>query len=325
MTATPWASRALDWIGQGHAAKAAEHAVKEAAKLGHFRGGSAGLLTEDGTLYGKCPRVAYLRSQGLEEPVDDNTREVFEAGYANEVIVLDLLRRGAAAHDPDLEVADGDGIALTYQLPDGTPVSCRPDALVRVRETGQPVAGFEFKMAASLWSWTAVHYDRRPRSDHLIQAGHYSLRAGGAPFVLLYSCRAEFHLSTAPKWLQSKFPPGVYDVEYKDDGATPLKLRPANRAYELTWRADGRLQYWTDGLDAPVPTEVTADAIERYYLRVAEIRDTLQLGPRPSGMAVDGSKSFMPCDYCDLKPVCDAHEATGATWLDHARLKLAKE
>lgn len=322
---SPFSRMTLDAVKAGHAAKAEEHALAEVAKRGSFRGGSVGLLTEDGDLYGKCPRVAYLRSIGLEEPVDDNTREAFEAGYANETICLDLLGRGLARQHPDLEVVTGETIATSYKLPDGTTVSCRPDAMVRVRETGAPVAGYEFKLAVSMWTAVAVHFDRRPRSDHLTQAAHYSLQHGNVPFVLWYSCRSEFHLSTAPKWLTSKFPPGVYDVEYKDDGVTPLKIRPFNRMYDLTWTPDGRLQYWTDGLDTPVPTEITADSIERYYQRVAEIRDTLQLGPRPGDRAVDGSKSYLPCTYCDLKPTCDAHEKNGAVWLDHARLALATE
>lgn len=315
---------ALDWVAAGHAAKAREHAEGEATKRGHFRAGTAGLLTEDGQLYGKCPRVALLRSEGLEEPIDANTREMFEAGFANEDICMDLLGRGLAEHAPDLEILTGDGIRGSYSMPDGTQVTMSPDALVRVAETGQPVLGFEFKLTASMWSAIGVHYDLRAKSDHLIQAGLYSLKHGKIPFVLYYANRSEFHLSTAPKWLQSKFGPGTYDVQFKDDDPTkPLKILPFNRTYLLTWDGD-HLQYTTDGIDGWVKTQVTEASIDRFYAHVASIRDGGPLGPRPGAVAVDGSDSFLPCKYCDLKDICDSHEANRDIWMDQVRVKLGK-
>lgn len=318
---TDFHKQAAAWVALGHAAKATEHAAREATKLGHFRAGTAGLQVGD-VSYGKCPRVALLRSMGLEDSVDANTREMFEAGFANEDVCMDLLGRGLAKDAPDLEIVTGDGIRGEFRLKDGTPVTMSPDALVRVAETGTPVLGFEFKLTASMWSAIGVHYDLRPKSDHLIQAGLYSIRHGKIPFVLYYANRSEYHLSTAPKWLKSKFGPGTYDVEFKREDATePLKIRPFNRFYLLTWDGDN-LQYTTDGLDTQVRTVVTGAGIEAFYDRVAKIRDGGDLGPRPSDQAVDGSKSYLPCTYCDLKDVCDAHESNRDVWLDQARLQL---
>jgi hypothetical protein len=191
---------------------------------------------------------------------------------------------------------------------------------------GKPLHGLELKLVSSFWTARGVHYDLQPKSDHLIQSALYSwlLRQGDTPlpYTLLYSSRVQWHLSTAPKWLQQKFKPGCYDVEFKEDGS-PFKVLPFNRAYTLTWVKD-RLHYHTDGLKAPVATAIDMPSIWRYYHAVSQLGPGKALPPRPTPLGVDGSKSYNPCDYCPLAPVCDQH-TDYQTWHDHATLTLKSD
>jgi hypothetical protein len=301
----------LELLAKGHTAQRAEHDAGDAKKLGHFRGGSVGVVDTDGKVYGKCPRLSYLRSIGYQPPITPESKyDMFSAGISNEDIVVKLLRDSGTP----LTVRHGDtGLELEYKLADGTLVSSRPDLVLTSGD--KTVAGIETKLVCSIWTALGVHYDLKPKSDHLIQAAHYSMQLGKPTFWLLYSNRCDWHLSTAPKFLTDKFGAGVYDVEYRADGK-PLKIGPFNRVYDLTWDSKGFLCYQTDGLDEPVKTKIDTAAVQRYYESVAAIRDTGVLGPRPHNKSVDGSKGYSACDYCDLKPLCDNHETNFPVWKD---------
>ncbi len=189
---------------------------------------------------------------------------------------------------------------------------------------GTPDVGVELKGIFSMWSAIGVHFDLKPKSDNLIQAAHYSWALGKLPWWLIYSSRGEFHVSTAPRWLQDKFKPGpVYDVEYRDDGA-PLKITPFNRVYDLTWNKDGHLYYQTDGLDTPVKTAITGEGIKAFYESLTEQRRDGTLGPRPTAKAVDGTKSYLACDYCLLKDTCDTYEKAPDEWRDRVQERVAE-
>lgn len=297
----------------GAAAVDATHAEAESAKLGTLRGGSAGIVLDDGTQLGKCARLAALRSKGHQPPIPTDRRSMFAAGFKSEEIVLDWLAAGLPTGHT---VRHGDAVAFTVTRPDGVVLSCRPDGVVYQGDT--PELGLEFKMVSSLWTMIGTCYDLRPKSDHLIQAALYSYHLGKLPWALVYSQRVEFHISTAPKFIQEKFAPGLPTVEYKS--GKPFKCLPQDRVYYLDWGPDGdTFGYWTEGMDAPCPTAITGAALDRYGdLVVAALQNPLLLPSRPGEGSVDGSKSFNPCDYCDLAEVCTKYESQPKAWWDHA-------
>jgi hypothetical protein len=303
------AAQILEALSAGHAAKQREHADKEQARLGTLSGGgSAGAVLTDGTFVGKCPRLAMLRAEGVSETHGEDSLSMFEGGAANEVIIADLLERGGLSLKRDVE--------LEYALPDGRKVSSHLDFVVYDAD-GLPSYVIETKSVCSFWTARGVHYELSPKSDHLIQLGHYISQLG-TPGVLLYSSRVDWHLSTAPRWLTSKFEPGAYDVEFKEDG-TPLKVRPFDRSYDVWFDATGTLHYMTSGLAKPVKTKLTKASITTYYAAVSRALRDRTLPPRPTDKHVDGSKSYLPCSYCPLAATCAAHEDKDyATWKDYA-------
>lgn len=294
----------------------AEGDTKELAKLGQLRAGSAGVELASGDLIGKCPRVALLRKLGVSEEIDTSSLTMFSGGYANEAEVERLLRTTLA---PGEELTAGED--TSFSLPSGLKILGRPDLLIK--EGGRPVEGVELKNVSSLWTARDVNYDLRPKSDHLIQAGLYSLMLaeGGVPlpYTLLYSSFAQFHLSTAPGWLKGKFKPGAPDVEFKLDKRSgreePFKILSFFRAYDLTWE-EGHLCYQTKGLDRPVRTEVSLESLDRWYQTVVKQEQLKQLAARPAAKSVDGTSSYKACDYCSFADVCDKSENNYELWLD---------
>jgi hypothetical protein len=304
-------------MSAGHAAKRREHAAKESQRLGTLSGGgSAGAVLADGTFVGKCARLAMLRAEGVSEEHGEDSLSMFEGGAANEVIVADLLERGGLSLKRDVE--------LEYCLPDGRRVSSHLDFVV-YNADGTPSYVIETKSVCSFWTAKGVHYELSPKSDHLIQLGHYISQLG-TPGVLLYSSRVDWHLSTAPRWLTSKFEPGAYDVEFKADG-TPLKVRPFDRSFDVWFDDSGFLFYMTAGLAKPARTRLTKATIVSYYETVSRSLVDRSLPPRPTDKHVDGSKSYLPCAYCPLADTCTAHEAAGKfdAWKDYAVAALKTE
>jgi hypothetical protein len=309
------AAEILKALTAGHAAKQREHAVKEQLRLGTLSGGgSAGAVLADGTFVGKCARLAMLRAEGVSAEHGEDSLSMFEGGAANEVIVADLLTRGGLSLKRDVE--------LEYSLSDGRKVSSHLDFVV-YNADGTPSYVIETKSVCSIWTAKGTHYELSPKSDHLIQLGHYISQLG-TPGVLLYSSRVDWHLSTAPRWLQSKFEVGAYDVEFKDDG-TPLKIRPFERSYDVWFDDSGFLFYMTAGLDKPVRTKLTKAAITKYYATVSAALKARTLPSRPTDKHVDGSKAYLPCTYCPLAATCDSQEAAGKfdVWKDYATAALS--
>lgn len=298
---THWLDELLD---AGRAAERAERQGGEAQKLGTMRGGNTGALV-NGKYYGKCARLSWLRSVGLELPIEPNTYEMFDAGYANEDIVARLLTASGTAFQQEEECP------IEWVLPNGTKVQGRPDVLVH--QDGKST-GIELKLVSSIWTAKGVHYDLRPKSDHLLQAAHYAYQLG-VPYTLTYISRCYWHLSTAPSWLRDKFRGDVYDVDYREDGE-PLRIRPFRRHYDLEWR-DDVLWYQTEGTEWR-KTRLTWQAVVDYYTIASQLGEATELPAPPCGVSIDGSKSYKACDYCDLADVCKEHK-DAAAWRDHAK------
>lgn len=298
-----------------------EHAAEELPKLGTLRGGSSGAVI-GGQWFGKCGRLAHLRQVGLQVPAERSSLQMFEGGYASEVAVDKVLAAWLRTR-PLGSVWLDRAAQLSYTLADGTSVTSRPDVVVRRTSDNAPVLVLELKMVASMWTALGVHYDLKPKSDHLIQLGHYCDQLK-VPGVLMYTSWSDFHISTAPPFITSKFGPNVYDIEYRDDGK-PLKIRPFVRAYDVAWGPSGKLEYGTDGFSAEEPMReslLTAAAILEYYTRVADVQRTKQLPPRPTAKGVDGFKSYKACDYCPLAAVCDSSETNYSEWRDRVEVGI---
>jgi hypothetical protein len=269
---------------EGRRKLAAERAEQEKEKVGTLRGGSAGALVGEHVL-GICHRIALARFKGLQSPIEDSTRSVFEAGETNEVNWTEKLTaawKGKVTGDKDYP--------LRYEVR-GVPVTGRPDVML-LDVDGQPVLGMELKNVESYKSAASLLYEDKPKTDNLIQAAHYSLKFG-VPWVLVYTYNG---ISQPPYWAvkQYQLPKGA-------------EVKPFKKEFRLFWR-DGQLGYVKESGEE-VLTIVTAQSIDDFYELVLDVDKHKDLYLRHSSRTLTGEiQPFDQCNYCPAKAACDSYD-----------------
>lgn len=336
-------------LEEGIAKQAAEKREHERTKVGTLRAGNSGALALGGKVVGKCARLTYLRFKGIdvaEDVAEGGKNFMFEAGIGNEDIWYQALK--AAWDGPILREEE---VPIRWQTSTGVSVTGRPD-LVLCDDDKRPVRGLELKLVSSLWTALSVGFKLEPKTDHLLQAGHYAWQLG-VPFEIWYTNRTNFAINAdLPRkgkgagWLAAKFPqPGqlnsdrlkyVYYVEDADaaggyrkvDEAAALKVAAAKRravpkdvlpfaqGYEVSWNAKGQLMWRAVGTEEWAYTLITQDGIRSYYESVARAEETDELLPKPGNLLADGEKqTFNNCDYCPLKDLCKQKHESLSAWV----------
>lgn len=178
-------------------AKALEHKNKsyyeaEKAKEGKLRFGNSGIWFR-GQPVGSCARKTVLRFFGIQEITPPEKELMFEAGRRNEDTWSTLLNAIEVAHLQEEECP-------AHRVVDGIELSGRPD-IVLVGHDGHIARGLELKNVSSLWTAKDVVFESKPKTAHLIQAGHYGW-ALDIPFELWYTSAMNWHL---PDWVSSKY------------------------------------------------------------------------------------------------------------------------
>lgn len=308
-----------DYLRKGRDIKTAARKEEGKAKLGKLRGGSVGAII-DGDVYGTCHRIAHLRSIGLEEPVEDNTKLMFAYGFANEVIVEEELKASLpAGHRVEVDV--------DVTLPVGdTEIQGHLD-LVLYGEDDKPYHFIELKSINSIYTAKSVHYELKPKTTNLLQAAFYKLALekkyglaeGAIGCSLLYVSRGYYHTSMLSKTFKTLLMNKPWDVDFKEDN--PFRMLPFEREYTLKF-VDGYLTYDTEGLRAAKITNARAEDILNYYQAVYDMKEHKDLGPRPVDKDLLGRRSYSPCSYCVFSDTCDKSEDNYDEWLDNIKMDI---
>jgi hypothetical protein len=180
----------LSLYKQGQEKISEERAAEEEGKLGTLRGGGTGCITDAGEVVAKCHRLSHLRSLGIQESKGHNDKLMFEAGFANEDIWVDVLSaswKGSIICEED--------IPTRWLTSNGTPVTGRPDLVLCEQEGDdyKPVLGLELKLVSSPWSAYNKAAKQIPDIEHICQAAHYMWQLD-IPFKLCYTSRANYSL-----------------------------------------------------------------------------------------------------------------------------------
>lgn len=309
-----------DW--RDHMERAYSEAEK--SKLGTLRVGSGGALYQDGRgnerVVGKCPRLAHLRSLGIQPENSVSSEFMFDGGYANEHRWAEKMN----AVWPG-KVKMEEEVATTWYTSNGTKVQGRPDIVLCATYTSTmndittahttPVHGQEHKNVSSLWTARDVLIKGMPKMVHLIQAAHYSWQLD-IPFSLCYSSSSKYPVitklgKTEIRWPEHDSELGQY-MEYDDwgKGKFPRSLQPFVKIYDINVTPEV-ISYRTEGSADWIDTPVGLNGIIGYYEMVSGFgrEGNNDLGPRPVQMKVDGSKaSFKQCDNCPFATACDNYD-----------------
>lgn len=304
----------LDMMRQGNAVIEAEDDAVELNKIGNLRAGDTGIKASNGDVAANCHRRAFLRSKGIKyEKISDDRSIMFAAGKINEKIWLDRLRRVWKDH-----IKTEEDIATIWNTKNGIKVTGRPDIVLC--KDAVPVLGLELKMVSSLYTAKSVKFEVDPKIAHLVQSAHYMWQLD-IPFKLCYTQYVDAAImwwaKARGKLMADEYPkPGELGSEviaYNPRGK-PKKVLPFYLAYDLRFTDKGELQYSLEGEDAWISTIISIDDIKRYYEFISTMEEKKELGARPRTVKSDGKAEYYNiCDYCALKPVCDAHDTWSLT------------
>lgn len=281
---------------ESHKAARKSREEAEKSKLGHPRGGSAGAVGDDGTLYGVCPRIAHLRLLGIEKTPELNTEIMWRGGEANETNWIDLLGHGYKGkilrHNECPVSWEIEGIELAVL---GTPDVILADV------NSKPVMGIELKGIFGTTTAVSVQLDGKPKTENLIQTAVYS-HALGIPYALAY---------TNASWVGLNFhQQKLYDSKH---------LKPFYKIFYVWWK-DEVLYYKDESENFDVKTKITLSNIKDFYKLLFEIGKAKVLPPRPNGTSAEGKAAkWSPCGLCDFRDVCDKSESNYDNWIQHAK------
>jgi len=289
--------------------------------VGLLRGGSVGAII-NGALYGVCPRVTYLRYNGLSTPLPTEIELMTSQGEQNEEIWLSDLKAGLKKDNPELVVKDQTEFECLWKGEDGKSASGSPD--IALFKDGKPIRLIENKNLSSVNKVVKVHYELVPDTTNLIQTANYSLRMGdmynnGQPidYDLVYSNRVLVYMYALSEKLKKTVLDRGWDIKF--NFGRPMNITPFHRVYNIFWR-DDKMCYWTHGMKVPQMTELTRESIDRYYSFVSSgIDATNHMGPIPSTKDLRGKTTYSPCNYCDFKDIC-APDITPSEFKDQAKI-----
>lgn len=326
-----------DVLSEAFARLQEEHANKEEKKKGVLRAGNSGLL-EGEEFAGQCPRLAFLRSQGIAvDGVDEEQNLMFEGGLGNEDLWVEALQKVWPG-----KIKQEEEIPIRWETPNGTLVTGRPD-IVLCDKRGNPVRGLELKLVCSVWTARTI-LSGQPKLAHLTQAAHYSWKLGEqlgreVPFELWYTSRVNWPVMQG--WMAKLFPAvGDRNSEYleykirKDRGGNehvePFKIMPFRLGFEVRFDPDyvppesdegnardvmsganeteggkpdglsgANIQFRQIGTRDWTTSLVSRKRIADFYDFVSKMEAEKRLGARPKALKVDGHKeNYSPCDYC---------------------------
>jgi len=330
---------------QGILARAESDRAKSWEDRGRLRGGSVGLVLEDGTVIGSgCPRAAYARFLGAEPPRDPvewaYSHLLLDAGNASEDLWAADLKLAVPEHIGVLQEED---YPIEWRVDDprgGDPVRAtgREDIILADRTTGKPVLLGELKQVSSLATAVSVLLDRKPKLEHAIQSANYALREL-VPVQLWYSCRVKLPFASW-RWLD----PYLYGGPYEDPRIEPFlertgsttrskikQLKPFLIGYQIGWDDDGFATVQALLPDGPLgeewTTPINRERIDRFYESVLLQEKLGRLHPkRPTATDANGDAHgrFDPCKWCAWKPVCDEHEKDFQSWRDEVMSHTAQ-
>ena len=296
-----------------------EYAEAEGDKLGTLRGGGTGCFYRDGRnqlkVTGKCPRLSHLRSLGIQPSNDEHSQHMFDGGYANEhrwVEKMKAVWKGTVRTEEE--------IPMIWSTTNGTVVTGRPDIVLCLDSQSidgpEPMHGLELKNVSSLWTAREVLFKGRPKMNHLLQSGHYSLKLG-VPWSLCYTSSSKYPVieslgKTKIRWPESGAALSEH-VEYDQWGdGKPFarSIQPFVQIYDIDSRSDlDCIRYRIEGTTEWTETNLSANGIIAYYEHVSKIKETGDLGPRPTELKVDGAReSYSQCDGCPFAKACDNYD-----------------
>ena len=288
----------------------AESEKQEADKLGFFRGGNSGCMLEDGTILGSDPRVAVLRSLGIQKETTMDDALLFQAGHSNEDNLAQWMKESG------MEYLQEEECPVKWEVTSGGiqyPVTGRPD--FKVQQDGKDAYGIELKGIFSVGTAMEVgHFlGNTPKIDNVCQAAHYSYKNNKLPWLLVYVNRSWHNVFY---FGAGKFPFDHRALKRDDKTGKPITLSPFMTIFDLDWEGD---TLTVNGK----PTIITASGIDTYYQYLADCVTSQTIPHEHTSINIWGeaSKKDNKKKYYDF---AEASTDSWGEWIEDCR-RIASE
>lgn len=302
--------------------------IEAVDKAGVLRGGSAGLVLEDGRVGAGCVRASHARFLGGEPDRGPGEWELkqlmFEAGNFNEDAWAANIRSALLSDLPGYSLLREEEFPIEWRI-GSTPGTGRED-LVLVDSNGTPIQLVELKLVSSLGTALESLAEVSPKPDAAVQLVNYMYRSG-LPGQVWYTNRFDvpvpewkFALEVLPKSQTEVAHPAAPFLQWSR-GYTrksgeyvppkPTKIKQFVVGFDFAFDGDGRMWFREVGATGDwTRTVVTKSGIDEFYRRTVALPEE-GLGDRPAVVELDGrAGTFRKCDYCDWASTCDDAEAS---------------
>jgi len=247
------------------------------------RGGNAGIVNDQGVPIasdsGSCPRMAFLRSHGVQGPLNFTSYLTFSLGYAFEAF-FEKLRDSSKLKTLDSQVP----VSLPIEGSD-IPFQGTADFVLTFHNGYQVVA--DTKSVSSLRSFHSTFVERKLKLNYVAQLVSY-MQALGINHGLLVA--ASF-LYVPTDWMTAG-----------KQRAVGRKVEPDIAVFDLRLLSDGVITI--DG----APFEYTLRDIQRHRETVAQ---AIQRNEPPRIRPVAPVGGWNPCGLCPFANACTTWEAGG--------------
>jgi hypothetical protein len=288
---------------EGENIKQQEHDAIEKEKHGQLRAGNTGIVTEEGDILGSCHRLTLARYLGYQPPNRPVSQFFFHGGEANEHVYYELLRRSWVKKrgmrlkmEPHthvqwtlrMEVPPEEGKKRGKKVE--VPVTGRPDFLLQ-DEDENTLMVIENKGIQSAMRAKKALIAGQPASDALCQNAHYCWQLD-APGVVTYAAYSSFY-----------------------------KIQPGRIHFYTGFDQEGRF-YFIDKNGNQVKTEITAEAIKRFYELIYMMTVLQKLGPMysPKPVYQCDDDDYNKCKSCPLREACERYNDDYMSWLDAVKI-----
>lgn len=225
---------ATDLYDQGRRIRSQERDKIEKSKIGTLRVGNSGCITDDGFFIGTNPYLVLARFMGYQTKNDDQSMNIFDQGYANEVAWEENIK----ATGRDFRCEEDYPLILDVN---GVPLTGRPDMVIGDDVDGDFIPQFGMELKAICSTGTSKMFKSlEPKTDNLIQAAQYSM-GFNLPWYLIYTQGFNYFGTKAGKI--------EFELGWEDDDHLYF-VRPDKQVVSTIIRQKGIREFWEAMIEA---------------------------------------------------------------------------
>lgn len=276
-----------------------------------FRFGNSAFFINGKVITNKegCLRIILLRANGIEMPIQPQTRKTFALGHANEeVFIENYIKPLNCEYEVEKEFLN--------TTKEGTFEVGHCDVIAYNVDTKEPVV-FELKSVSSINSHKEYILRDKYKTDNLAQLINYMHMAKANEGYLVYSSFIwgdYFKPKTGYEEIESAYNEGRLVTDNYNTSEKGIKITPSDKFYKVTF--DDELNILIDGN----PSGLNKKDVLKHKVMASKVLKNRTIHPeRPESLG-----NYSPCGLCPFKDICLSYDEGVIESVDEF-LTIAKE